>query len=97
MLVNLTHLAFNFSRITKSASEDVHGLHFIQTFLYDLGQNCHSFIKKVCEKYDFLTNAYAVIFHLRRAVVANIEVLVLRVGAVGHSAAQLVGPVPNNL
>lgn len=54
-------------------------------------------LSKKCEKYDFLTNEYAVIFNLRGAVVANIEVLVLRVGAVGHGAAQLVGPVPNNL
>lgn len=54
-------------------------------------------LSKKCERYDFLTNGYAVIIHLRRAVVANIEVFVFRVGAVGHSAAQLVGPVPNNL
>lgn len=39
----------------------------------------------------------AIAFHLRRAVMANVEVLVSGGGTVGHSAAQLVGPVPHNL
>lgn len=40
---------------------------------------------------------HAIVFHLRRAVMANVEVLVSGGGTVGHSAAQLVGPVPHNL
>lgn len=40
---------------------------------------------------------HAIAFHLRRAVMADVEVLVSGGGTVGHSAAQLVGPVPHNL
>lgn len=44
-----------------------------------------------------LTLTLGIVFHLRRAVMADVEVLVSGVGTMGHSTAQLVGPVPHNL